>query len=71
MIHDPILDEVRSIRETIAQEHDYDVSAIFAMFRQNAAASSREHVNLSASTSNDTSGVAQPGIAADEAPSRR
>jgi hypothetical protein len=71
MIHDPILDEVRSIREAIAQEHDYDVSAIFAMFRENAAASSRAHVNLSASTSNDTSGVVQPGIAADKAPPRR
>jgi hypothetical protein len=59
MIHDPILDEVRSIREAIAQEHDYDVGAIFAMFRQSAATSGRTHVNLSASPSPDTSGTAQ------------
>ena len=71
MIHDSILDEVRSIREAIAQEHDYDVSAIFAMFRQDAAASSREHVNLSASTSIGTSGAAQLGVAADESSPRR
>ncbi len=71
MIHDPILDEVRTIREAIAQEHDYDVSAIFAMFRQNAAASSREHVNLSASTPIGTSRAAQLSVSADEAPPRR
>jgi hypothetical protein len=46
-----IRDEVQSMREAIEQEHDYDVSATFAMFRQAAAASSREHVHLSASTS--------------------
>jgi hypothetical protein len=71
MIHDPILDEVRSIREAIAQEHDYDVSAIFAMFRQNAATSSRVHVNLSASPSISALGAAQLGVAADESSPRR
>ena len=59
MSHDPILDEVRSIREAIAQENDYDVGALFAMFRQTAATSGRTHVNLSASTSIDASGAAQ------------
>jgi hypothetical protein len=71
MSHDPILDEVRSIREAIAKEHDYNVSAIFAMFRQNAAASNRAHVNLSASTSIGMSGAAQLGVAADESSPRR
>ena len=61
MIHDPILDEVRSIREAIARENDYDVGALFAMFRQTAANSGRTHVNLSASASIDTSGAAQHG----------
>ena len=71
MIHDPILDEVRSIREAIAQEHDYDVSAIFPMFRQNAATSSSVHVNLSASPSIGALGAAQLGVAADESSPRR
>jgi hypothetical protein len=71
MSRDPILDELRSIREAIAREHDYDVSAIFAMFRQSAAASGRPHVDLSTSTPVGIPGAARLGDAADEPSPRR
>lgn len=71
MIHDPILDEVRSIREAIAREHDYNVSAIFAMLRQSAVQSGQAHVNLSTSRGGGGSDVIQPDVAADEATPRR
>jgi len=67
MIRNSILDEVRSIREAIAREHDYDVAAIFEMFRQYAAKSDREHVDLSASSRAGTPGAADLGAPADEA----
>lgn len=43
MIHDPIVDEVRAIREAIAREHNYDIDAIFEMLRRLEAASGRPH----------------------------
>ena len=49
MSRDPILDEVRTIREGIAKEHDYDLDSIFEMLRQSAASSGRAHVDPSAS----------------------
>lgn len=71
MNRDPILNEVRSIREAIAKEHDYDVAAIFDMFRRNAASSTRAHVNLVASVRADIRRAAQLGGAADEPSPRR
>jgi hypothetical protein len=71
MNRDPILDEVRSIREGIAKEHDYDVGAIFEMLRRSAASSRRVHVNLSTSETPDVPRAAQLGVAADEATPRR
>jgi hypothetical protein len=71
MSRDPILDEVRTIRESIAKEHDYDLNSIFEMFRQNAASSSRVHVNLSTSTVTRVAEAAQLGVAADETSPRR
>jgi hypothetical protein len=71
MIHDPILAELRSIREAIAQEHNYDVNSLFAMFRQSAAASSHVHVNLSKSTSIGVLVAPQLGVATDETWPRR
>jgi hypothetical protein len=71
MNRDPILDEVRSIREAIAKEHDYDVGAIFDMFRRNAESSTRAHVNLVISATADMPKAAQLGVAADEASPRR
>jgi hypothetical protein len=31
---DPIIDEVRAVRDQIAREHNYDVHSIFRMLRQ-------------------------------------
>ena len=71
MSRDPILEEVRTIRENIAQEHDYNLDSIFEMFRQNAVNSSRVHVNLSASVGPHTAVAAQLGVAADKVSPRR
>ena len=43
---DPIVDEVRAIRDAIAREHHYDVDAIFTMLRGREAASGTPHVTL-------------------------
>ena len=45
MRRDPIIDEVRAIREDIAREHNYDLNSIFRMLRRRE--SSEGHVNLS------------------------
>lgn len=37
MTPDPIVDEVRAIRDAIAKEHDYDIDAIFEAFRRQGA----------------------------------
>ncbi len=71
MSSDPILDEVRTIREGIAKEHDYDLSSIFEMFRKNAASSSCVHVNLSTPTATRVAAAAQLSVAADETSPRR
>lgn len=71
MTRDPILEEVRAIREGIAKEHDYDLNSIFEMFRQNAASSGNVHVNLSASGNCCKVVATQLGVAADEASRRR
>lgn len=46
MIQDPIVEEVRAIRDEIAREHDYDINAIFDALRQAEASSGRGHVTL-------------------------
>lgn len=46
MIQDPIINEVRAIRDEIAREYDYDIDAIFEAFRKAEASSGREHVTL-------------------------
>jgi hypothetical protein len=71
MTRDPILEEVRTIREGIAKKHDYDLNSIFEMFRQNAASSSRPHVNFSTSVDVHKVIAAQLGVAADEDTLRR
>jgi hypothetical protein len=67
MSRDPILDEVRTIREGIAKEHDYDLDSIFEMLRQSAACSGRARVNLSASANSHKVLAAQLGVAAVDA----
>lgn len=46
MSQDPIIDEVRAIRDAIAREHDYDLDAIFRMLRTREITSGRSHVTL-------------------------
>ncbi len=46
MSDDPIVDEVRAIRDAIADENHYDLDAIFEMLRKREAASPALHVTL-------------------------
>ena len=46
MTQDPILEEVRSVREAFAKEHGYDVKAIVAALQREEAESGREVVSL-------------------------
>jgi len=54
MIPDPIVEEVRAIRDEIAKEHDYDVDAIFEALRRRDATSTTQHVSLPARRVADT-----------------
>lgn len=47
MIPDPIVEEVRAIRDEIAKECDYDIDRIFEELRRLEATSSAPHVSLS------------------------
>lgn len=47
MSRDPIIDEVRAVRDRIARETDYDLAAIFAMLRARERASAEHHVSPS------------------------
>jgi hypothetical protein len=47
MIVDPIAEEIRAIRDEIAKECDYDIDAIFQVFRRLEATSPVRHVSLS------------------------
>jgi hypothetical protein len=46
MNRDPIIDEVRAIRDAIAREHNYDLDSIFRMLRARETTSGRSHVTL-------------------------
>ena len=46
MSQDPFVDEVRAIRDAIAQEHNYDLDSIFRMLRSREATSENRHVTL-------------------------
>jgi hypothetical protein len=48
MIPDPIVEEVRAIRDEIAKEHDYDIDAIFESLRHREATSTTKHVSFPA-----------------------
>lgn len=55
---DPIVEEVRAVRDEIASENAYDIDAIFAMLRSSAARSGRAHA------SPEPPQVERPGFAA-------
>ena len=46
MTEDPIVAEVRAIRDGIAKAHQYDIAALMGYFRKLEAESGREHVTL-------------------------
>jgi hypothetical protein len=46
MTQDPIIEEVRSIRDTYAKEHGYDVKKIVRALQKEEAESGREVVSL-------------------------
>ncbi len=48
MTPDPIVEEVRAIRDEIAKEHSYDVNAIFEMLRRLDSTNAGPHVSLPA-----------------------
>ena len=48
MSFDPLIDEVRLTRDSIAREFGYDVAAVFRMLREFEQASNRQHVTLPA-----------------------
>lgn len=66
MRKDPIVDEVRTIRDGIAREHGYDLGAIFRMLRDKEATSDREHVSPPPPKVQPLPEAAQQHIAADE-----
>jgi hypothetical protein len=46
MTRDAIVDEVRTIRDEIAKEYDYDIGAIFAALRKMETIGPGHHVSL-------------------------
>ncbi len=46
MIRDPIIDEIRAIREAFAKEHRYDVKAIVRALQKEQAEAGRPLVSL-------------------------
>ena len=43
---DPIIDEIRAIRDAIAREHDYDIAKIAEAMRERERTSGRKYVTL-------------------------
>ena len=66
MKKDPIVDEVRAIRDAIAREHEYDLDAIFRMLREAESRSGRAHVSPPAPKVPPLPKAAQLHVAADE-----
>ena len=48
MIHDPIVEEVRAMRDAFAREFGYDIDAIFQELQRLEATSQVQHVSLPA-----------------------
>ena len=77
MTGDSIIDEIRTLRDEIAKEYDYDIDAIFVAFRQMEAAGRGRHVTLARREVSDryranaVEVAAQPGVAPGGASPRR
>ena len=46
MPHDPIIEEIRAIRDEFAKEHDYDVKAIVEALQREEAESGLQVISL-------------------------
>ena len=46
MITDPIIDEIRAVRDKDAAENDYDLKKIFASIKKRQKASGRKYVQF-------------------------
>ena len=68
MTRDPIVEEVRAVRDEIAKAFDYDLSAIFEDLRAQERASGRPTVSLQPRKPDESIReiAAQPAVAADE-----
>jgi hypothetical protein len=73
MTRDPIVEEVRAVRDAIAKEHDYDVTAIFEMLRELERQSGEKRIVLPPRRTKRATSVAaaQQDVAADDATRRR
>jgi hypothetical protein len=73
MTRDPIVDEVRAVRDAIAKEHDYDVAAIFDMLQKLERQSGEKRVVLPPRRPKRPANAtaAQQDVAADAASRRR
>lgn len=66
MSKDPIIDEVRAVRDAIAKEHEYSVASIFRMLREAEKRSGRAHGSPPPPKVEPLSKAAQLHVAADE-----
>ena len=66
MKRDPIVEEVRAIRDEIARQHNYDLRAIMQMLRETEEKSGREHVSPTPPKVEPLPKAAQQHVAADE-----
>ena len=75
MTPDPVVEEVRAVRDEIAREHGYDIDALFRMLQELERASGVTHVSLPprailpSPTTLGSGKAAQPDIAAGAPPS--
>ena len=70
MTRDPIVEETRALRDEIAREYDYDITAIFGALRRMETESTKEHVSLPSRATEEPAAV-QRGDAADRPPAVR
>ena len=66
MNKDPIVEEVRAVRDAIAREHNYDLDSIFDMLCEIKANSGRTYVSPPPASVEPLPIAAQQAIVADE-----
>lgn len=68
MIPDPIVEEIRAVRDEISTAYDYDIDAIFEAHRELARKDGKPRVSLPPRRpfAEAGQGAARPSVAADE-----